>query len=292
MPIDSIDYFGISDTTNPFNNTSASKIVNNIYEIKTYGNTGISVVRTGLIPNFDNITTSVFQVINPSDGSIIATLTPQVFDVLGNQQPPPLNTCYIFNVNQYQSAIYINTSYTDNYLRISLSSNSCSVMGEWMNITHGSFLEYRDIGQSLEIPKGSWFPCDGTTLVNRFLYPKYYDFVQQNIGWDILSIDPVSGNPFTPNLKGLFRRNIGNYDSDRNSLELGMIQADTMQLLTGEFEMSYGVKGVFRNIRTKYNTNSGNVPSNDVSFNNSLVARTSNQNMPINTSVNVYVRVV
>ncbi|MGL4897651.1 MAG: hypothetical protein ACRC31_04390 [Cetobacterium sp.] len=193
MPIDSIAYFGLSDTINPFTGNPVTKVVNNIYEIKLFGNTGSAVVNTGLIPSGGNFNTLIAQVIEPSDGSVIETLQPLKYDHLSVMIPSTVQ-CILFDIDQFQSSLYVNTDYVGKYLKITMDCLSCSVMGDWMNITRGDFMEIRGIGSDDPI-QGSWILCDGSE-VNRFLYPRYYTKMQA-MGFPY---GQENDNPLTPNL--------------------------------------------------------------------------------------------
>ncbi|MGL4897517.1 MAG: hypothetical protein ACRC31_03705 [Cetobacterium sp.] len=191
MPIDSIEYFGLSDTMNPFTGNPVTKVVNNIYEIKLFGNTGSAVVNTGLIPSGSNFNTLIAQVIEPSDGSVIETLQPLKYDHLSVMIPSTVQ-CILFDIDQFQSSLYVNTDYVGKYLKITMDCISCSVMGDWMNITRGDFMEIRGIGSDDPI-QGSWILCDGSE-VNRFLYPRYYTKMQ-SMGFPY---GQENDNPLTP----------------------------------------------------------------------------------------------
>lgn len=245
MPIDSINYFGLSDTINPFDGVPAPKNINQIYKIESFGNIGSGNVKTGLIPNPDGFVNSIIQVINPENGSIVSTLIPKLFTNIGGQGTPPAGECWLFNVDQFQSNLFVNSIYLESYLQINMLCDSCAIMGDWMNITTGNFLQIIALGQNQETPQGSWISCTGVP-VNKYLYTKYNE-------WNIFNSYPygkdINDNPLTPNL--IKHALLGSGANKLNQASLGRLQDKSLilDMEKAHYDHTHSM-GYFTDIRT------------------------------------------
>ncbi|MGL6021786.1 MAG: hypothetical protein ACRC0A_01575 [Chitinophagaceae bacterium] len=262
MPIDSIEYFGLSDTVNPFTGNPVTKVVNNIYEIKLFGNTGSAVVNTGLIPSGGNYNTLIAQVIEPSDGSVIETLQPLKYDHLSVMIPSTVQ-CILFDIDQFQSSLYVNTDYVGKYLKITMDCLSCSVMGDWMNTTRGDFMEIRGIGSDDPI-QGSWILCDGSE-VNRFLYPRYYTKMQA-MGFPY---GQENDNPLTPNLT--YHSLLGTGGGKISQAPLGLVENKSLWM-----NIAHRHKSHYHYLRTGtgFNSSSGQNSGRTIEFSATINTQT------------------
>lgn len=199
MPIDSIEYFGVIDTADPKTGAFTPKIITNQYTIPSPIVSGYCRVELGIIPNSALWTTATqAEVIDPLTGLPIVMLTAKRTTSIPLDSVA-IDEIYLIDIDGFNSSVFVNSAYAGKLLILTSSFDSCTVNGSWMNIVGGHFMQVIAVGQTITAPKGSWFPCVPSTVVNQWLYPKYKS--QMTLMGNPYGVD-AKGNPYTPNLRG------------------------------------------------------------------------------------------